>query len=176
MTLADILEARDRRRRRELELMERHPGLTLVVLTVVSPGTEKLTTQSRAVFGAGVRELLNGLDCAWRELLPELPTGPEGYFLTSAAATEAKLKAWAIEDAHPLGRLMDIDVLGREGGEPVPLSRTALGFKPRGCLVCGAPARECMRAGRHSYDELLSKIGQMVDDYQTGNGKKQAIE
>lgn len=173
MTLSDILDARDRRRRHELELMERHPELTLVVLTVVSPGQEKLTTQSRAVFDAGVRELLNGLDCAWHELFPELETGPEGYFLTPSTATEAKARAWAMEDSHPLGRLMDIDVLGRQGDQAVPLSRTDLGLKPRGCLICGAPARECMRAGRHSYGQLLEKIRLMVEDYQTETGNKE---
>lgn len=76
-------------------------------------------------------------------------------------AREVKRACCEIEDSHPHGRLMDIDVLS--GGDRLSiLSRTEVGLPERRCLLCERPARECIRAGRHTTDELLARISEIL--------------
>ncbi len=56
---------------------------------------------------------------------------------------------------------MDIDVITRDG----PMGRDSIGMEPRKCLLCDKPARWCMRARTHTVEELLNRIGQMVEAY-----------
>ena len=70
-----------------------------------------------------------------------------------------------IEEKHPLGRLMDIDVIAADG---TPVGREALGLSPRRCLLCDKEVRLCMRARTHTPEELLDRIRQMVNDYEHG--------
>ena len=79
----------------------------------------------------------------------------------SMPALEAKRLCCSIEDGHPLGRLMDIDVIV----EGKPLSREDIGLAARHCLLCEKPARECMRAHNHSPEEIQDTIDRMVQDY-----------
>ena len=59
---------------------------------------------------------------------------------------------------------MDLDVLEESGGMVSPVSRDRVGMEPRRCLVCGRPARECMRSRKHSGEELLRKIDELLGD------------
>lgn len=74
----------------------------------------------------------------------------------------ALMLAMPAEDTHPLGRLFDIDIINADG---VPVSRDAIGEKPRRCLVCDHEARYCMRMRWHTQEEIWAKINQMVDSY-----------
>ena len=38
------------------------------------------------------------------------------------------------------------------------LDRAALGLAPRACLLCPAPAVECIRLGRHPLPEVLDRV------------------
>ena len=131
------------------------------------------------------------------EEVRDLETGFEAYFVVDMAPLEAKQLCCRIEDSHPLGRLMDIDVIvctmtvgpvascrtpfRPSGSLPLagggttlqeatgpavrPLSRGELGLPERSCLLCDKPARECMRAHRHSPQEIQDTIDRMVQDY-----------
>ena len=119
----------------------------------------------------------------------DLPTGFEAFLVVDLPAREVKRACCEIEDSHPHGRLMDIDVLercpvepgmtgkepGMTGKEPGMtgsvtagcdrlsiLSRTEVGLPERRCLLCERPARECIRAGRHTTDELLARISEIL--------------
>lgn len=163
ITLEQLLEARDRRRRMQIDLLEDYPGSTLMVLTVNIPGSEKRTSSSVAIGAAGVKELLTAIG---NELVTfnvrDLQTGYEAYFVTRIAPLPAKRMAADIEETHPLGRLFDIDVM-QTGG--LPISGQEIGRSERKCLICGRPARECMRARRHSVGELLVEINRIHDGY-----------
>ena len=99
----------------------------------------------------------------------DLETGFEAYFVVDMPALEVKRLCCSIEDEHPLGRLMDIDVVchfDRSGEISLkPLSREDIGLPARHCLLCNKPARECMRAHRHSPEEIQDTIDRMVQDY-----------
>jgi len=107
----------------------------------------------------------------------DLETGFEAYFVVDVPVLEAKRLCCQIEDSHPLGRLMDIDVLRSpigsgmtEGsgktewaGMTSPVSRTEIGLPERRCLLCDKPARGCMRAHTHTREELEDKILSMLE-------------
>lgn len=160
ITLDQLLQSRDERARHQRDLLGKNPGRSLVCLTVQIPGPQKRTPASIAIGKAGVqalRQSFPGLDPEVRDL----PTGYEAYLPVPLAAPEAKLVCCSIEDNHPLGRLMDIDVITAGG----PLDRASVGKEPRRCLLCSNPARFCMRAHTHTQQELLDKIQQMVSAY-----------
>ena len=166
VTLDQLLESRENRARRQQALLEAHPGQTLFCLTVQLPGAVKRSALSLAIARAGVEALEAAFAPATVEE-QDLVTGFEAYCLVPLAPLEAKRRCCGIEDHHPLGRLMDVDVLERVGqtGVPVPVSRERIGLPPRKCLLCERPARECIRLRSHTPEQLLAKMEQMVKDY-----------
>lgn len=162
ITLEQLLRARDDRFARQLALTKDWPDKTLVCLTVVLPGPVKRDARSLTVAEAAVRAIRDVLTPVDKELY-DLETGYEGYFIVDGPLLDVKRACCEIEDEHPLGRLMDIDVLEPSGEGVVPVSRDRVGLEPRRCLLCGRPARECMRAHTHSREELLTKIDQILE-------------
>lgn len=163
ISLDELLASREARRDFQQDLLRRHPGKTLVCLTVVMPGTVKRNASSLIVAQAGLSALIArfGSDMEGMQVR-DLATGFEAYLLTSLSPQEAKRAVCRIEESHPLGRLFDLDVLDAAG---MPLSRADLGLAPRRCLLCDREARWCMRNHTHSREELTARIGEMIDAY-----------
>ncbi|CSA56393.1 CitX protein [Vibrio cholerae] len=67
-----------------------------------------------------------------------------------------------IEREHPLGRLMDLDVIDVDGHI---ISRQGAQLPRRRCLLCERDAVICARSRRHSVEALLAKIEEMTHDY-----------
>lgn len=163
ITLDELLASREERQRRQLELLRRHPGATLVCLTVIMPGPVKRDIRSLVVAQAALDALIARFGSDMENIgTRDLPTGYEAYLLVSCSPEEAKRAVCLIEDTHPLGRLFDMDVLDGMGRA---LSRTELGMEERRCLLCGREARWCMRNRTHSREELLAEIDRRIGDY-----------
>jgi len=160
ITLEQLLQSRDERSRHQQDLLGKHPGGSVVCLTVQLPGPEKRTPDSLIIGNAGVEALRQVFSVSCPEIR-DLPTGFEAYLVVDMPAREAKSACCRIEDSHPLGRLMDIDVITEDG----PMDRGELGLEPRRCLLCDKPARFCMRAHTHTHAELLDRISQIVNAY-----------
>lgn len=163
ITLEELLQSRDDRAAFQTILLNGYHQ-PLVSFTVNMPGKVKRSWRSRAVFDAGVhaiREALAG-QIVYYKLLDK-NTGPEGYFAVDMDAQTLKEKMVAIEDGHPLGRLMDIDVLSAPG---VQVSRSHLGQNPRKCLVCGNMAAACTRSRAHPTEEILEAIDRILAGWQ----------
>ncbi len=168
VTLEQLLQSRDNRAKHQKDLLDSHPGRSLLCMTVQLPGPEKRNKYSLAIAQAGVEAIRKAFSLEYEEL-KDLETGYEGFFLVPLPAEEAKRLACRIEDTHPLGRLMDIDVLfaDAQAGEKcfspaLSLSRGDIGLEPRRCLLCGNEVRYCMRAKTHTTAELLARIEEMV--------------
>ncbi|MBO4605941.1 MAG: citrate lyase holo-[acyl-carrier protein] synthase [Bacteroidales bacterium] len=196
ITLEQLLDSRDRRVQHQSELLSAFPGCSLICLTVQLPGPVKRSPDSLVIGGAGLAALMGVFGSVLRHAqVRDLETGYEAYLLVPLPALEVKKRCCKIEDEHPLGRLMDIDViaeispracftppicnwrgprsLGRDdisvvipsGAKEPPISRSDIGLSPRRCLLCSREARYCMRAHTHTTEELLAKIAKMVEEY-----------
>ena len=169
ITLAQLLESRDRRAAHQRELLRSFPSCTIVCLTVQTPGPEKRTPESLIVGGAGLAAVLDsfGSDLLSAQVR-DLDTGYEAYFALPLDALQVKRICCDIEDTHPLGRLMDIDVIPASCADAQslrPLGREDIGLQPCSCFLCDAPARECMRSRTHSYEEIAAWTSSKIKDY-----------
>lgn len=164
--LADILEAKEKRAQRQKELLARFKGASLISLSLNIPGSLKLSHNAVVLFEIAVREIRT---CLERETLMLVAfesvfalSGAEGLFVCHAQAKVLKNMTCQIEEEHPLGRLMDIDVLDTEGKS---LSREAFGYPKRRCLVCEREAKACAREQRHAYEALHRHIDALVQTH-----------
>nr|NLI50912.1 citrate lyase holo-[acyl-carrier protein] synthase [Propionibacterium sp.] len=160
MSARAVLARREARQAEQAALV-RETGAPLLSLTIVAPGPEKDGPAIRAAFAAGLRacrDLLAARGWAVRgRRATDAPTGPESLLAVAADPTELKAALVALEDAAPLGRLWDLDVVAGldDAGLPVVLGRRALGLPPRRCLVCDSDAAACARSARHPLPVLL---------------------
>lgn len=162
ITLEELLQSRDDRAAFQTILLNGYHR-PLVSFTVNMPGKVKRDARSRTVFEAGVhaiREALAG-QIVYYKLLDK-NTGPEGYFAVDMDALDLKEKMVSIEETHPLGRLMDIDVLSAPGQQ---VSRSHLGQGPRKCLVCGQMAAACARSRAHPAEQILAAVDRLLDEW-----------
>lgn len=163
ITLDELLRSRDERQRLQRQLLTEHPGLTLLVATVIMPGAVKRTrcTQiaARAIEEEMKRAFSKHITLHFHH---DYPTGYEGWYLVAVSPDCAKRTACRIEDGHPLGRMFDIDVFDSTG---IPISRVSIGLNERKCLLCDHEARYCMRQRTHSLQELQDCIQSLVDHY-----------
>lgn len=163
ISLTQLLASRDERRAKQMKLMKENPGTTLVVLTVIMPGSEKRNDISLLTAEAAVEAIGDKFgDKIVKKVCRDLLTGYEGYFMVDMPVIEAKEMSCSIEDTHKLGRLFDIDVFDAEG---FPVSRESVGHKARKCLICDNDARYCMRSHSHTPDEIMERIRDIVADY-----------
>ena len=158
VTVADMLDARDRRAERQKRFLETLP--VLICLTMNIPGPIKASTEILAAFREGVRRVQSAVGA--RPILYEAFTGPEAYVPLNADAEVVKREMCRIEDEEPLGRLFDLDVLTGNGEKH---GRSALGFSPRSCLLCGKPAFACARSRAHSVSELSGEVSRRIDEW-----------
>jgi holo-ACP synthase len=161
-TMLQAREARVERRRMILEMWLR----PTISLSIVMPGPVKDCAASRYLRDVALDVLMRALDReGWSaettEILNEA-AGPEAIVTVAADPIELKRATVAIEDAHPLGRLWDLDV---EAAGTGTVSRRSLGLPVRRCFVCSEPAHACARSRAHSLEELLNAMRAIVDAY-----------
>lgn len=163
IALEALLAARDSRAEKQRALLAQFSGRPLACLLVNMPGPVKRTAESDRVFAAGVSAFTEALRAGGISLLfaetraPE--TGCEAYLVPDADAEAVKRVACALEAALPYGRLLDIDVHAPDGAQ---LSRVALGYPPRGCMVCGAAGAGCASRRLHAVPELVAAFNRIA--------------
>ncbi len=164
-TPEQVLACREARAQKQKSLLRAHGGV-LVSFTLNLPGAYKCYPLAKRAFDEGARAIARELE---RHRIPvthkeqaEAVTGCEGFTCVDAGATAVKRVVTDIEEFHPLGRLFDIDVLNEQG------ERSGGGSPERGqrgCIVCGGPVWECVRARAHPPEELALRAARMIDDY-----------
>ena len=148
VSLIDILNAREERSRLQQQLLQEY-GCPLICFTMNIAGPIKTSPLIQRGFQVGLDALLAKLPAdslRWKQI-DSAPTGSTAMLAVDMDAHELKSICIAIEEASPLGRLFDMDVLATTSTK---LERGTL----RGCMVCGAPGRECAASRRHSVPEL----------------------
>ena len=154
VTLQQILDARENRARRQKELLAEYDK-PIVSFTMNIPGPVKLDRDVAIGFFVGCRLLRDAL--AGKLLYAEehrRETGCEAFFVVDMTAKELKELTVDLEDSDSVGRLFDMDVLDTDGRA---ISREALGYPRRGCLICTEDAAVCARSRKHSVQELRDR-------------------
>jgi len=163
--LPDMLNARERRVWVQEKLLSEYPGV-LVSFTLNIPGPVKVLPYMPEAFDFALKEIVQTLCTAGIQILKRSlildKTGPEAFLCVDADALDVKRLLVPLEDASKLGRLYDIDIIGRDGKK---ISRSDIGKPGRTCLLCGRPARECSRSRAHSVAELTAEINKIFNNY-----------
>lgn len=153
-----LLAARDRRQEL-LDTLFPTPFPATVMLSLNLPGAEKTGARAERLFAWGERALLQTMNGS-AALRGSDSLGPFALYRTRLLATQVKRLGIALEGAHPAGRLLDLDVYDHAGNQ---MGRADLDLAPRSCLICREPALACIRAGRHSSDELARAARALID-------------
>lgn len=167
VSLQELLDQKERRAQRQREMLTR--GNALICFTLNIPGPVKRAPVLSLAFDEGCARITQQL--RWHgihiseQALCRASGGEELYILTSAPAERLKALMLEIENSFPLGRLMDIDVLARNGET---LSREALGRPARTCLLCGERAAVCARSRAHSIRALQEEVVRRICGYFNG--------
>ncbi len=125
--------------------------VSVISFTMNIAGPVKVTALSHRAFLWGCEQLRLGFVQNKFPVLAEktrnLPTGDEAYFAIDAPAEQIKALCVEIEEANPMGRLFDMDVIGLDGKK---LERGT----ERPCVVCGKPGRGCASRRIHTAAEV----------------------
>ncbi|GHS95377.1 putative apo-citrate lyase phosphoribosyl-dephospho-CoA transferase [Synergistales bacterium] len=166
-SLKDILDAREERWLRRLELSKRGALLTL---TLNIPGPDKNPPRWNEVheLAAGeIKDALKGHIIYIDER--KTPGGLESHFVTDMSPLELKRYAVSFEENHPIGRLLDADVMDGKGNQ---IDRKSLGLSSRRCLCCDKEAKVCSREKRHSIEEIFSRAEHMISKLDSARDAK----
>lgn len=167
--LIEMLSVREERVAIQKKLLADEPEAILVSMTMNIPGpiknNQELTDVFLAVVAAVKKELGNSL--IQPPVYRNLKTGAEYYCLVQTAPDLVKKQLIKIEQTHPYGRLLDLDVLFLEGAQLRTVSRTELGYSPRQCFICQEGAKVCGRQRTHSVAEMHQAIHQLIQKGQT---------
>lgn len=157
--LSEMLACRERRAELQRAFRERYRS-PLLSFTLNVPGAVKTTPELRRLFADGLALVHRRLREMRAEILAEseshVHTGDEALLAVDGVdAAALKVAMTALEDARPVNRLFDLDVIDAEGAK---LSRPTA----RRCLLCGEVAAACARSRRHSVEELAAEVARLL--------------
>jgi len=155
--LNKVLENKEQRQTKQGELLEKYNSPVLS-LSINIPGTKKDSKDAKYIYEIALQEIQNLKMPEYQKVLTCKDTGYEALFCFKIDAKALKILTCKIEENHPLGRFMDIDVI--DTNKHI-LSRNT----PRKCYICAKSAKDCARAQRHTLEELENFISQKVHDY-----------
>ena len=157
-----ILEDREKRYNDVLELSRKF-NLPVVCGKLNYPGGNKNTVEANRAFEILLEILkekfrmkvvssraLEGFD--GRSILMAVDMSPEAIKETTVE----------LEDNGQIGRIFDIDVYIKEGES---INREMINLPPRKCIICGENARICVRSKKHSLEETLNRINEIINYY-----------
>jgi holo-ACP synthase len=150
-----ILDAREQRAELQQELIKKYKK-TLISARVNYPGLYKDNDITRSIMQIISSKISSSFDGATAYKRMEYSIeGPYLIQIVNIEPLETKAITVEVENSHPLGRLVDIDVFNPNG---TALSRIELGLDPRKCYLCSDMAHNCARSRKHSVDEIVRYI------------------
>lgn len=162
LSLEEVLEARDRRAALQKQLLGR-TRCPLICMTLNLPGRVKRTPLSSFFFDREKSRLLSRLRALGAETAAtirlEEDTGEELLLAVRGFSAPAlKSLTLTLEEGSNAARLLDLDVLGRDGR---PLERPA----PRQCFLCSQPAHLCIVSRAHPAELVQKKVTGLLTSY-----------
>ena len=179
VSLLEMLDARERRVHHQQELLAQYQK-PLVCFTMNIAGPVKDSPLIRRAFARGQQLLRQQfLRAKLTPLSAEAhcaATGCEAFYVLDADPLAIKKFTTDIEDATPLGRLFDMDVLRPNG---IKVDREELHLEGRRCLICGGPAKACSSRRIHTVAELQAKttavLTETLDAWDAATAAQQAV-
>jgi len=179
VSLMEMLDARERRvQHQQMLLQQYHKPLICFTMNICGP--VKDSPLIRRGFERG-RQLLQQqffrakLTPLHKDVTREA-TGCEAFYVLDADPLLIKKFTTDIEDATPLGRLFDMDVLCPDGRK---VEREELHLLGRKCLICGGPAKVCSSRRVHTVAELQEKTTAILtearDNQDAADAARQAV-
>lgn len=171
--VAQLLDDREERYKKQIEMITVH-NLPIISFTINTPGSEKNNEIIKNIFKSGLKKIEavlwdNSIDIIDRYCSTDGFSGP--VIMLSIASNPIKTKELMvdIENNHPLGRLLDIDVIDIQLNH---ISRCTLGFEARKCLICNESAKICSRSQRHDMVDVLKQFYDICFSYLENQNKK----
>lgn len=161
-TAEDILLERERRIEYQEKLLEQF-NMPLLVMRVNYPGINKDNS-----FTLGITKVMERIICErfyesiHNKIINTTAEGPIMIMSINKSATDIKLITLGIEENHPLGRCVDIDVYDASGNG---ISRNDFNLGMRKCFLCDDIAHNCVRSEKHSKSEVEQFIKIRFTEY-----------
>ena len=157
-----LLEERELRVILQQQLLHTYP-CPLVVIKANMPGEDKRSLIQTIVACEGYFELkeLNIKNVHYTYTIEGLIF----YLSIDLPIEQLKNICVDIEENHPLGRLMDIDVMNIHS----QISRRDLNLSPRRCFLCDEEAHVCVRQQTHAVEVIEGLILATFKNYLRGN-------
>ena len=130
----------------------------MLCFTMNLAGPVKRSPLSDFAFLAGERMIQSRGFHVRQHIRLRQPTGMEAIYALEAEPHALKAVAMELEDALPVGRLFDMDVIGLDG---MKLPRP----QPRTCLVCGGPAAPCARSRAHGLEAVQAATASLLEAF-----------
>jgi len=165
----DILEAREMRYKRIQDHFKTSESIP-VILKTNTPGKFKKTNLTRLhlkIIHKLITEVYQPQSYAYEETADGL------YYLYTfnEPSITLKKKMMYIENNHPIGRFIDLDVYTKEG----PMNRREMNEPNRKCFLCDRDAHVCSRAKRHAQKALHQFIEEETIKYLTETLKNETV-
>lgn len=158
----DILTAREKRVELQNTLINT-ARMPLLVMRVNYPGLVKDNQITKGIIDivsdSIERRFLNNIDYKTLQITAE---GPIYMAVITETAVKIKEASIEIEETHPLGRFVDIDIYDLDG---IGLSRTELGYENRRCYLCDDMAQCCVRSRKHDVQDIIAFINDRYKEY-----------
>ena len=162
VSVEDMMEARERRARLQEQLIGTYQ-VPVVSFTLNIPGPVKILPGTEEFFRRGSESVWQALKQASVPVLFETQlrehTGLELFLCADAKPETLKQITSSLEEETAGGRLYDIDIIRTDKSK---VSREEIGLPGRRCLLCGEPAHACSRSRKHTVEDLVSHIQQLM--------------
>lgn len=156
-------------RQKELILLHNKP---LIVVRANYPGENKNSFVPNKITEIIFEEIKTLFQISYFEKIESL----EGISFLAIVENEIgkniKKITIEIEEAHILGRCVDIDVFDCNG---YPFSRKDFNLEKRKCLICDNMAFICSRSMAHSHEEIIKKIEENLKIFLETEKKKEKL-
>lgn len=154
----------------EVVLLQEEYKEPVVTIRANYPGKEKSNDLTRYV----TKEIQDAFKQIFvhRIKMEEIYNTPEGltqFYSVRGDARTLKENAVYIEQNHPLGRFVNIDVY--DHAEDYAVARIELFYEPRQCFLCDKPAKLCSKEGNHDVKDLIGYMEEKVLEYQENKVK-----
>jgi holo-ACP synthase CitX len=157
-----ILERKEKRWQFQLQLIKKYdsPVISFRFNIPSWPKNSESINTAFLIVSQEFENYLNNLSIHFQKKSSKFDIiGPECYYLFDGKAHFIKKQTIAFEKKHPIGRLLDIDILMKTGK---PIERET----KRLCFICNNDlAINCMRKANHSPIEARKIFDKKINDF-----------